>query len=85
MLCGNDAGEAKTFPNFCNSRRLYGFREHNLPSRFLSEIPPELCDMPDRFSERVELDQVTEDDLEGDVDFDIDTDDDDKKRRILFG
>lgn len=86
-LCyvGMTRAKEKLYMTYANSRRLYGFREHNLPSRFLNEIPPELCDMPDRFSERVELDAVTEDDLEGDVDFDIDPDDDNTKRRILFG
>jgi len=86
-LCyvGMTRAKENLFLTFANSRRLYGFREHNLPSRFLSEIPAELCDMPDRFSERVELDAVTEDDLDGDVDFDIDPDEDNTKRRILFG
>lgn len=35
---------------YAESRRLYGFRQHNLPSRFLNEIPTSLYETITRFS-----------------------------------
>jgi DNA helicase II / ATP-dependent DNA helicase PcrA len=58
---------------YANSRRLYGFRSHNLPSRFLNEIPPHLYAETGRLSSHLEEETVLLDPEEVQV-----------KRRILF-
>jgi len=74
-LCyvGMTRAKRKLHMTYANSRRLYGFRNHNLPSRFLNEIPQNSFEAPDRFDFRVELDEFDDfDEL------------DDPKRRILY-
>ena len=77
-LCyvGITRAKHKLFVTYANSRRLYGSRQHNLPSRFLSEIPNQLFDVPDRWDEHVELEPDVA--SEGAAPRDL-------KRRILFG
>ena len=77
-LCyvGMTRAKKKLHLSFANSRRLYGFRNHNLPSRFINEIPSELLENQGRWSgeEHVELEP----------EFEIDDDLKERRRRILF-
>jgi len=68
-LCyvGITRAKERLFCSYARERRLYGSRQYNLPSRFLTEISPELLKM-----------EEAEDDLE------IEFDDNEVNRRILF-
>ncbi len=57
---------------YADSRRLYGSRQHNLPSRFLSEIPSRLFEEEGRLGMPLPFDEVVEPDIE------------ETRRRILF-
>ncbi|MBI4357769.1 MAG: UvrD-helicase domain-containing protein [Candidatus Omnitrophica bacterium] len=72
-LCyvGLTRAKEKLYLAYADSRRLYGMKQHNLPSRFLNEIPAQLYEEGarlDPFQETVVLDQEAEE----------------QKRRILF-
>ncbi|MBI4368428.1 MAG: ATP-binding domain-containing protein, partial [Candidatus Omnitrophica bacterium] len=69
-LCyvGMTRAKEKLFLLSADSRRLYGSRQHNLPSRFLNEIPSHLYEEGERLEEMVTLD----------------SDEEQQKRRILF-
>ena len=43
---------------YAESRRLYGFRQHNLPSRFLNEIPRSLYETAGRFTSEAEEEET---------------------------
>ncbi|MBI3999303.1 MAG: ATP-binding domain-containing protein, partial [Candidatus Omnitrophica bacterium] len=58
---------------YADSRRLYGSRQHNLPSRFLSEIPSHLYEEASRLDSSSEFEETVL----------LDTDEE-RKRRILF-
>ncbi len=77
-LCyvGMTRAKKKLHLSYANTRRLYGFRHHNMPSRFLNEIPAELLEGTVRWDERIELepDMGAEDIDEFEV----------RKRKILF-
>lgn len=62
-LCyvGMTRAKEKLFFSFANSRRLYGFRSRNLPSRFLNEIPSHLFEEDHRFGEHIEFEPEGED------------------------
>ncbi len=55
-LCyvGMTRAKEKLYLAYANSRRLYGSRQHNLPSRFLNEIPPHLYDQADRVGSTID-------------------------------
>ncbi len=55
-LCyvGMTRAKEKLYLAYADSRRLYGSRQHNLPSRFLNEIPPHLYDQADRLEPSIE-------------------------------
>ena len=80
-LCyvGITRAKDKLYLSYANQRRLYGSLQHNLPSRFLNEIPSELFETRrqdfgfDSQRNRRALDDMT-----------IDVDPDELKRRILF-
>lgn len=74
-LCyvGMTRAKKKLHLSYANSRLLYGFRNHNLPSRFLNEIPSELLEGSGRWAEHIDFDP----------DFDPD-ETNERKRRILF-
>ncbi|OGW85915.1 MAG: hypothetical protein A3A81_00035 [Omnitrophica bacterium RIFCSPLOWO2_01_FULL_45_10b] len=57
--------------SYADSRRLYGSRQHNLPSRFLNEIPANL------YEEAARLDGLSFSDEAVVLDEEV-------KRRILF-
>ena len=64
-LCyvGLTRAKEKLYLAYADSRRLYGMRQHNLPSRFLNEIPSDLYEGGARlesFQETVVLDQEAE-------------------------
>ena len=69
---GMTRAKEKLYCTYADSRRLYGFRQHNLPSRFLNEIPDHLYEE----AIRMELSQLIEDDEFLEVE--------ERKRRILF-
>lgn len=73
-LCyvGITRAREKLHLTYANSRRLYGYRGHNLPSRFLNEIPSHLFEESSR--------------LEVSSDFDerVVPDEEEVRRRILF-
>ena len=73
-LCyvGMTRAKEKLYLIFADSRRLYGSRQHNLPSRFLNEIPTHLCEEADRLT-LVSSDEET-----------VSLDTEEVKRRILF-
>ena len=78
-LCyvGITRAKDKLHMSYARERRLYGTRESNLSSRFLNEIPPHL------FTHTVHSHLEESPDPEYD-DVDIDFDDNETKRRILF-
>ena len=64
-LCyvGLTRAKEKLYLTYADSRRLYGMRQHNLPSRFLNEMPSHLYEEGTRlesFQETVVLDQEAE-------------------------
>ena len=94
-LCyvGITRARTKLYMSYASQRRLYGSVQHNLPSRFLNEIPSELFELPQTEfhpsydqdpsgcpgrSSKSFMHEPPEDDLV------IDVDDDEIKRRILF-
>ncbi|MDP3919547.1 MAG: UvrD-helicase domain-containing protein [Candidatus Omnitrophota bacterium] len=74
---------------YARQRRLFGSVQHNLPSRFLNEMPSGLFDTrlsgDSAFQHALdEPDDVLKDDDGGDIDIDIELEPDEIKRRILF-
>ena len=74
-LCyvGITRAKEKLYFIYSDSRRLYGSRQHHLPSRFLNEIPPHLYEEADRLSASKFDEEVF-----------LEPDGDEIKRRILF-
>ena len=74
-LCyvGITRARKKLHMSFANSRRLYGQRNHNLPSRFLNEIPRELFEDWQRLDEFIEYDPEEYADARSEI-----------KRRVLY-
>jgi len=77
-LCyvGMTRAKEKLYLAYANSRRLYGSRQHNLPSRFLNEIPSHLYDQADRIDSSIIDETVFLDEEEAEQ---LQT-----KKRILF-
>jgi DNA helicase-2/ATP-dependent DNA helicase PcrA len=75
-LCyvGITRAKEKLYFMYANSRRLYGSRQHNLPSRFLNEIPSHLFDEASRFEAHENSDEIIE----------LDDDSEQAKKRILY-
>lgn len=73
-LCyvGMTRAKEKLYFAYADSRRLYGSRQHNLPSRFLNEIPSDLLEEAGRAG--TSLDEKVH----------LEPDDQEVKRRILF-
>ncbi|MBI4372723.1 MAG: UvrD-helicase domain-containing protein [Candidatus Omnitrophica bacterium] len=73
-LCyvGMTRAKERLYLIYADSRRLYGSRQHNLPSRFLNEIPSHLYD---------EAVRTSSSEFEETISLDID---EERKRRILF-
>jgi len=65
-LCyvGITRAQAKLYLSYANSRRIYGTVAHNLPSRFLTELPAELLETRTRFSKE------EDEDCEIEIDYD---------------
>lgn len=78
-LCyvGITRAKDRLFMTYTRQRRLYGTTQHNLPSRFLNEIPPQL------FNHTVHA-ELTMNPPQADDGLDIEFDEDEVKRRILF-
>ena len=80
-LCyvGITRAKDKLFLTYARERRLYGTLQHNLPSRFLNEIPSEVY-VTDRAYDRDEEphEVMTDDEIS------VELDRDEAKRRILF-
>ena len=74
-LCyvGMTRAKEKLYFVYADSRRLYGSRQHHLPSRFLNEIPFDLLEQGSR----------TFNDADETIDFDED-DEREIRKRILF-
>ncbi len=68
MYVGITRTQEKLYLSYANSRRLYGSIQHNLPSRFLTEIPPELLDSQARL-----LDETAQED-DAEIDYDLSED-----------
>ena len=77
---GLTRAKERVYLSFARQRRLYGSIQHNLPSRFLNEIPAALMNSTGGHLSQNSLDddEILYDDLV------IDPDDDELKRRILF-
>ena len=73
-LCyvGITRAKEKLYLVYANSRRLYGSRQHNLPSRFLNEIPSHLYEEENRLDVPLAFEESVVLDLE------------ERKRKILF-
>ena len=76
-LCyvGITRAKEKLYFIYADSRRLYGSRQHNLPSRFLNEIPSHL------FEEASRLDFI---DGDSDEVVELDSEIEKTKKRILY-
>ncbi len=74
-LCyvGMTRAKEKLYFAYADSRRLYGSRQHNLPSRFLNEVPTYLLDEARRFSEYSDDEEII-----------LDPEEPEAKRRILY-
>lgn len=79
-LCyvGITRAKEKLHMSYARERRLYGTRQSNLSSRFLNEIPTHLFSHTAHSSLHEAPDPSYDDDIE------IDFDEEDRKRRILF-
>jgi len=80
-LCyvGITRAKEKVTMSYANMRHLYGARQHNLPSRFLNEIPPALFET----ATQPWIDYSRENTSNSDLDIEFD-EPDDTRRRILF-
>ncbi len=84
-LCyvGITRAKEKLHMTYTRERRLYGASQHNLPSRFLTEIPSDLFDTAFRgYAMASDDDDIDDPSVHDDIE--IDFDDEEKKRRILF-
>ena len=71
---GITRAKEKLYFIYADSRRLYGSRQHNLPSRFLNEIPSHLFEEASRLDFQDSSDEVVE----------LDSDIEKTKKRILY-
>ncbi len=80
-LCyvGMTRAKEKLYFVYADSRRLYGSRQHNLPSRFLNEIPTDLLE-----EARLPARQAGQAGSSFDEEVCLEPDEQEVKRRILF-
>lgn len=79
---GLTRAEEKVYMTCASQRRLFGSVQHNLPSRFLNEIPSELYVTQGQIAS-----SMTKNTFDDEIMYDemiLDDDDDEIKRRILF-
>lgn len=82
-LCyvGVTRAKDKLYLIYARERMLYGTRQYNLPSRFLNEMPSELIQMAGGGSYRAGTSNPRTVEID---DIEIEFDEDERKRRILF-
>ncbi len=85
-LCyvGITRAKEKLTLSYARERHIYGSYQHNLPSRFLTEIPSQLYRAGIQDSLQDDSSEDDSDDPVDDMGIEINLDDEDIKRRILF-